>query len=137
VNDRGEVKYDNRMRQQVLFTGMNIGSITPTDVDAIIEYHNQGWLWIEVKGMGMKVPYGQRLAMQRFVDDLSDKKDVYAVIAEHHVDNPRQDILLKNCLVREYYSVRNKSWKTPLRDFTVLEFAEGLARKCDENWLKG
>ena len=42
-----------------------------TDIDGLIEYHDSEYILLEVKHKDARVPYGQRLAIQRMVDDFT------------------------------------------------------------------
>lgn len=65
----GVILYPARISQTLAFKGMKYGSITPTDIDAIIEYKDKGWIIYEIKHKGVEVPFGQKLLLERFVKD--------------------------------------------------------------------
>ena len=84
MEERGVYRHPARARQLLLFDGMQYGNITPTDIDATIEYKDRARIFVEVKGKSKDVPTGQRLLLQRFVDDFrASGKDAIAIIAEH------------------------------------------------------
>ena len=67
-----KIRNPYRMRQLIDFTGLELeGGIYPTDIDGLIEYHDQEYILIEVKYGKTKVPFGQRLAIERMVDDFT------------------------------------------------------------------
>ena len=86
------IRFPARMKQLVSFTGMTIenkGNCYPTDIDGLIEYHDKGYVFFEVKHRNAAMPYGQRLALQRMVEDASRiGKTSIAIVCEHTVDNP-------------------------------------------------
>ena len=46
------------------------GLITPTDVDGMIEYHDEVFIFYELKLAGVNLPDGQRKALKNLVDAL-------------------------------------------------------------------
>ena len=113
----------DRARQLVSFEGMELGArIWPTDFDAVIEWKDRAWLLFEVKHGGKEVPRGQRLALERFVRDVwrGGKKAIAAVV-EHDVDDPREDVRLSECSVREVYVGGEFVWRAPRRRITASE----------------
>lgn len=128
---RGVIRHQERAKQIISFEGMQYGSITPTDIDTCIEYKNVGWFWGEVKYNGAPVRPGQRLAIERFVDDMwTAGKHVLAVIADHNVDDANEKILLKDCIVREFRA-DFEEWKTPIIQQTVGELVKKFVEKMD------
>ena len=108
--------YDNpnRARQLLRFDGMTAGNKCFTDFDAVMEYDNRAWLVFEVKMGNKDVPLGQRLALERFVDDVYESgKHAVAVIVEHRVLDPFEDVLLRCCKVRALYMGGESEWRKP------------------------
>lgn len=123
--------YDNpnRARQLLMFDGMTQGNKCFTDFDAVMEYDNKAWLLFEVKMGDKTVPTGQRLALERFVDDVSCAgKDAVAVILEHRVMNPFEDVLLRMCKVRSVYMSGEFRWRPPKRPMNAREFMNDFVR---------
>lgn len=110
MTDRGVIHSEDRARQLIRFDGCNIEgtNITPTDIDAYIEYHNKTTIMIEVKSEGKEVEQGQRITIERFVTDghKAGKKNL-GIVAEHHNEDPSEDIMLKDCTVRNVYLYQN------------------------------
>lgn len=102
--ERGVIRYRNRKRQIVDFRGMKFGTITPTDLDMLIDYHNDRFVFGELKHRDTAVEYGQKTAVVRLVDliEIAGKRAVFFV-ATHHIDNPAKDIPADRCLVRASY----------------------------------
>lgn len=77
----------DRMKQLIDFRGLELdGGIYPTDIDGLIEYHDNEYIIIEVKHGKAKVPVGQRVAMQRMVEDFTKiGKRAVAIVCEHNV----------------------------------------------------
>jgi len=115
-----------RAKQLVSFEGMELGArIWPTDFDAVIEWKDKAWLLFEVKHGGKDVPTGQRLALERFVQDVwRGGKNVVAAIVEHAVDDPSQDVLLAGCVVRGVYVGGEFCWRATRRRMTASELMD-------------
>lgn len=98
------------------------GGIYPTDIDALIEYHDSEYILLEVKFEKAKVPYGQRLAIQRMVDDFTKAgKRAIALVAEHYDSDPRKPVIAANCRVRELYYGEECRWRAPTHELTVRQ----------------
>lgn len=93
------------MKQLIDFKGLELdGGIYPTDIDGIIEYRDSEYIILEVKHHKAKVPWGQRLCLQRMVDDFTKTgKKAVAIVCEHEVDNPDIPVVAALCNVRELY----------------------------------
>lgn len=125
-----------RAKQLISFEGMDLGPrLWPTDFDAAIEWKNIAWLLFEVKHGDKAVPLGQRLALERFVQDVwrGGKKAVAAVV-EHYVSDPAFDVFLADCVVREVYVGGEFRWRSPRRRMTARELTDAYigyaGRRC-------
>lgn len=125
-----------RAKQLVSFEGMDLGPrLWPTDFDAAIEWKNAAWLLFEVKHGDKAVPLGQRLALERFVQDVwrGGKKAVAAVV-EHFVADPNEDVRLADCQVREVYVGGEFRWRSTRRRMTARELTDAYigyaGRRC-------
>ena len=99
-----DIVNQQKFRQALLFEDLRDDPTnlrTGTDID--FEYED-GRLWIkaEVKQMGKKIPTGQRILFERFVNNLSNYTAV-CFILWHNVPSD-EDIKIKDCLVAGYYS---------------------------------
>ena len=102
----------DRARQLIRFDGLKYGNITPTDIDGLIEYQNKLWILYEAKYADKDVPQGQRLALERFIQNVKgDGKHGIAMIVQHDVKDTRKEIFLGSCKVREIYTTENPTWK--------------------------
>lgn len=111
------------MKQLIDFKGCTVGKgMYPTDIDALIEYKNSKYIIFEVKYRDFEVPLGQRLALQRMVDDFTSVgKQAIAIVCSHTVKDQDKSVLLARCKVREIYYGDEKKWRTPNRDISVKE----------------
>lgn len=122
---RGVYQSVNRGRQLIRFDGLQYGNITPTDIDGIIEYRNALWLMFEAKMKGKDVPTGQRLALERFIQNVRiAKRHGIAMIVEHDVQDTDRDIYLKDCTVRELITTENMTWRPPKYEITVKNITD-------------
>ena len=82
------------MRQLIDFKGCSVGEgMYPTDIDALIEYKDSKYIIFEVKYRDFEVPYGQRLALQRMVDDFTKLgKQAIAIVCSHPVKDPERNV---------------------------------------------
>lgn len=98
-SQRGAIRnrqFANRVRD---FSGLRFGKITPTDIDGLIEYRGQGYVFIETKYKDAPLPSGQRLALERLCDDLQQVKPTLVIVASHETDS---DIDVAKTVVTEY-----------------------------------
>lgn len=123
---RGATTYKARATQGRDFTGLRYGNITPTDIDALIEYQNKCYIFIEAKKQGADMPTGQRIALERLCDDLQRVKPTLLILMVHNTD-ASQEIDFAISRVDKY---RYKcEWKTPQNAPTV--------KKLIDSFLKG
>ena len=127
--ERGVYQNERRGRQLLRFDGLQYGSITPTDCDGIIEYHNRLWIMYEAKLAGKDVPRGQRLVLERFIQIARiAKKHGIAMIVEHRVQDSGQDIYLKDCEVREIITTENQTWRPPKYEINAKDISDMYVR---------
>lgn len=110
-------------KQLIDFQGLDLdGGLYPTDIDAIIEYHDMEYILVEVKYKNKRVPYSQKLAIQRMIEDFTKAgKRAIALIAEHYESDPRKPVVAANCRVRELYYGEECQWRAPTRELTVRQ----------------
>ena len=68
----GLIKHPNRAKQIIDFTGVQNGKIHPSDIDAVLEFDSKYLLLFELKKVGVKVPLGQRMMLERIIDAWED-----------------------------------------------------------------
>lgn len=123
-----KVKNPSRMKQIIDFEGLELDNgIYPTDIDGLIEYHNSDYILIEAKHGDAKVPYGQRVALQRMVEDFTKVgKNAVAVVCEHQVDDPKKSVVIADCVVRELYYGGEHEWRPPEKEMSVRQAVDGF-----------
>lgn len=116
--------YDPQKAKQLIdFEGLQVdGYIYPTDIDGIIEYKDSEYIIFEVKYGDSELPFGQRLALQRMVDDFTKiGKQAVVFVCEHHVDDVNESVIVSQCKVREIYYGGKKGWRCPNVELTVRD----------------
>lgn len=123
--ERGAVRNHARKRQCVDYSGMRFGKITPTDLDGLIEYHNESFALMELKHRGADLEYGQRTALVRMVDAITRSgKRAALFVASHQIDDPGQDIPADRCSIRAVY--QRGSWSEDEAGKTLLEAVDAF-----------
>ena len=99
-NQRGLVQNSDAAKQLYDFTGLKWGTITPTDVDAFIDFGNKVFVIIEYKFGDTEMPDGQRWALERLVNAVL--KPCILIHATHSTPL-KQDIDGANAIVVRVY----------------------------------
>lgn len=112
------IKHPDRAKQVIDYGGMRCGKIMPTDLDGIIEYNDKAYILIEMKHRNASVPRGQRVALERMVNDFTSiGKRACLLLCSHCVDNCNDTIRAENTIVVGiYYNGRWTKWYEPLGD---------------------
>lgn len=133
---KSKINNPNQMKQLIDFKGLELDheNMYPTDIDGLIEYHDSEYIIFEVKHEKAPVPLGQRLALERMIDDFTKAgKRAVAIICEHHVDNPNEVIDAAKCNVRELYYGEEHQWRPPDNTINVRQAVDSFqkyAKKC-------
>ena len=94
----------DRAGQIIDFTGLRYKTITPTDIDGAMEYHNKAFALFEMKLEGAPLPRGQVLFLVRIIDALNASgKEAALFICRHNVKDARQDIRAEKTRVESIY----------------------------------
>ena len=125
MEERGKIIQLERFKQTIVFHGMKFDTITPTDMDALIEYKNRLYVFMEVKMVNKQVPTGQKIALKRLADDIHDKP-AFVMIGEHNVFDVTKPINLATCQLREYYFNKTGRWNKAKKPITIRESVEIL-----------
>lgn len=142
---KSKITNPRRASQLIDFAGLEIDGIPnlyPTDIDALIEYKDRGYIYFEIKHGGAEVPKGQRLALQRMVDDASKiQKEAIVFVCEHDVHDASQSVIAAQCKVRELYYSGEQKWRSPEVELTAKEamdiFLERTKLRREKKPLKG
>ena len=134
-SERGVFHSEARARQLIKFEGIKYGNITPTDIDAMIEYQNMAYIFVEVKHLNKRLDRGQELALQRMVDDAAKVgKIAVAFVLEHDVTDSNNDVYLTECKIRNFYYgghwLDKHTGKPPKEVFdSFIEYVESTKNK--------
>jgi len=123
MNDnRGVIKHIARAQQINSFKNIRYGNITPTDLDGAIEYHDKCWVFFELKYNNAPISYGQKLALERLVNDTAkNNKKSIAIIADHYVNDTDKEVDAADCVVRKIYLSNEKKWRGVVRKMSLKE----------------
>lgn len=127
---KSRIQNPYRMKQLIDFQGLDVdGYIYPTDIDGLIEYKDSEYIIFEIKYGGAEVPVGQKLALQRMVDDFTKVgKQAVALVCEHTVHDAEKPVIAAWCKVREIYYGKEKQWRAPDSEITVREAVDNFQR---------
>lgn len=115
---RGVIQNRARAAQIRNFHNLRFGTITPTDIDGLIEYQDRLYILLEAKMKGAEMPYGQMLALTRVVDDLAKTKKSILILGTHETSTA-QDIDMGLLEVEKFYF--NGKWRSPRKKIRVLD----------------
>lgn len=120
-SQRGIVTNRARNLQVRDFSGLKFGKITPTDVDAAIEFDGRLFIFIEAKFAGTPILYGQKLFLQRLAGGIDNQPQRYgtAIIADHYSPSD-EDINVAQMIVREVWW-KNQWLEPKITNSTVLQ----------------
>ena len=132
-SQRGKIRNKVYALQVNDFSGLKFeGGITPTDIDGLIEYHNQGYIFIETKYKDAEILHGQKLAFQRLCDNLNRTKPTIFLIASHETKT-EDDIDVAGAIVTELRWMER--WVVyKVKKTTVREFIERFMRYVDTHY---
>jgi hypothetical protein len=108
---RGSIKFPERYKQLISYEGMErMRKITPTDIDGLIDYNGNAFIFIEGKHIEAEFPMGQRRAFENIINALTGNNKVACCLLFRHESNADELIIAKDCIVTErFYKGR---WKT-------------------------
>lgn len=130
---RGVIEHRKRAQQIIDFCGIHYENITPTDIDGVIEYKDKAYVYLEYKYGKKEMPYGQRLFLERAVkDNAKAGKLAIAIVAEHKIANPENDIPAESCMVREIFYSQEMNWRKPKGLFTVKQLIDAFIDLIDQ-----
>lgn len=123
---RGEIKNREQASQIRDFSGLQYGKITPTDIDAFMEYKDKCYVIIEAKYKEKEMDFGQKLALERLCDDLRKIKPTILILASHEHDT-NEDIDFAKCKTKKifYYG----TWRVPKEETSVKRTVDAFLKK--------
>lgn len=119
-----------RIKQVVNFSGLRWGSKMPTDIDCFYDEEAKVFIIVEFKHAGAKVPFGQRLALERLAAATTRGGIPTWVLVATHNTPTHMDIDAASCIVTAYYD--GLTWRTSSKGFVVREAMDILRNKYKE-----
>ena len=98
------IKYRKRFNQPIVFNGLQDGVISPTDIDFVFEVDNKFLLIGECKVEGKDLTIGQKLILQRLVDNWTAAGKLAIAYYVTHNFHPDDDVVLSECNVHSVYT---------------------------------
>lgn len=128
MHERGVIR-NRAFKQQISdFSGLTFGKITPTDLDAFMDFNNQLFVFVESKHGGAPMQYGQRLAIERLCDACHKPPQRYAVAFVTRHDGSG-DIDMAQTKVTQYRW--NGKWMTPkVSDAPLIDGVNTFRAMC-------
>jgi len=96
-----------RAKQLIDFAGLRWNRLSPTDVDISIDWGQETFVFVEVKGINQPLTVGQRIHLEGLVRGLrAGGKEAYALVAKHST-RATEDIMAADCLVTSQFDGNN------------------------------
>ena len=126
------IKNKARLLQPVNFEGLRSGSMLASDIDAVMEYGDRLFIFVELKRPGIGMPTGQRIMYERMSRAISEspKREAYTILAENNEDDPEKPVDLAHCKVSCYFDGTQKKWLTAIKPLNVLLLRNELYELC-------
>ena len=110
----GIVKYKTAFSQPLLFEGVEFktetSAITPTDIDACLEFKDRLFVLVEVKSNGLELSPGQKCAYERICKSISATGRVSVVFKCWHSIKKPDPVFLRRLFVQSFYWKTRKGW---------------------------
>lgn len=131
----GLIRNSNQTKQGIDFTGLQSGAIHPTDIDAVLEFSNRILILFEMKREGSDIPTGQRLVLERIVNQWSTNNKVgLAFKITHKFKDNTVDVPIEQCRVESIY-MSGLGWVEP-KSSSVKELLNRIGVKYNEPKLR-
>lgn len=121
----------NYIKQGIDFTGLQNGTMHPTDIDAVLEFNNEVLILMEVKYKNAEIPTGQRLVLERICNSWHTKKSVVLKV-EHDFNVENEAIPLDSCKVTKIYY--NSKWHN--KNINLVDQLNNLGKHFNCNKLQ-
>ena len=121
---RGAIRNKKCARILRDFTGLQFEyGITPTDVDGYVEFGDKTFIFIEAKYKDTQIYKGQRLALERLCDVVSESRHSLLILASHNV-SPEDNIPVDYANIRVVKFRHKKEWRKPSSPLTVRQLID-------------
>ncbi len=110
-----------QLNKRMLYDGMIYNlhgkNLVPlSDIDGILDAAGKGYIIYETKFGGASVPKGQRIMLERLVNDLAASEKPAVLFVVYHREADDDGIMLKDGIVTEVYS-NKKGWQRYGHDY--------------------
>jgi hypothetical protein len=131
MTKRGDIYNPARASQLVSFSDFRYGKITPTDVDGLIDFGGNSFVFMELKFNDTLLPYGQRLAIENMSMRLiRGGATVIAIVGEHQTPI-NEAIVAANATVREY--LYHGAWQSPQTHHTCKSLVDAFIARAQSH----
>jgi hypothetical protein len=135
-NEPGNILNPEKFEQKVSFKGLKRDrGISPTDIDACIDYNGNAFVYMEFKTEGAELKNGQRMALENIVKSHSKAGHPSCALILYHNTPARNEIIAKDLIVDNVY--QNNKWRDwRSADQTLLQFLEYWEKWCKSENVK-
>jgi len=126
---RGQIRNAAQAQQLRDFSDLCWGKITPTDIDAYVEFGDRLFVFIEAKHSGAEMRYGQKLGLERLCDACGRAPKIAVLLLLWHDQKP-QDVVFYGELPVVRFRYRGL-WRTPNRPVTAREFIDEMKKYAE------
>lgn len=82
-----------RAKQLLAFDGMQYGRCKPTDIDLSMDWQQETFVFVELKGAQQSLTVGQRIHLEGLVDAIqAGGREAVAIWASHNTPDPETDV---------------------------------------------
>ncbi len=124
---RGKEYNQRRARQPKDYSGLCYGKITPMDLDGILEFSDRLFIFLEYKGVGAPLKYGQKLCIERVVNAIHSERRIAVAIVADHWGHIGDDIDCAGAEVREIFF--EGEWHCLAEKRSVASLIDSLCEK--------
>lgn len=121
MSERGVIRNREYKQRIADFSGMRYGKITPTDLDAFIDFRGKLFVFVETKFRDSHLSYGQNLALERLCDACHQPESGRYSVVFVTSHNSETDIDIAATVVIKYRWFGK--WHTPKTDDATLRKA--------------
>jgi len=134
--ERGKYYSKDRLKQIISFEGIKRlnRNITPTDIDALIDYNGNAFIFNETKYKDAPFHEGQRMAIENVINGLCRNGSDACCFYSIHEIPINEIVILKNCIVLEIY--HNGCWHKYDGSNTVLQWIEVYEKFWSDKGIK-
>ena len=134
--ERGQIRNKElASRNNRDYSKLRFQNITPTDIDCFVELWNRGYWIMELKSEGANLRGGQRLAIERLTDTLTDAGKIAVAVVAIAPKGIENDILAHDCPVGEYRYL--KAWEPGKDGLIVIDMWNWWIAKIQESLQAG